>query len=134
MSVGADERGLIGKLLVLWLVVLGLVVVVVVDAGSIALARLRTGELARDAGSAAAERFEETGKRREAVRAAQAAIAESDEDARLLQLEISGDEVTVVVEDRAGTLLAGRFGFLDELTNVTASDTATGSGGGLGRR
>jgi hypothetical protein len=134
MNVLADERGLIGKLLVLWLVVLGLVVVGVIDAGSIALARFRTGELARDAGSAAAERLEETGKRRAAIRAATAVIAEGGEAARLLDLEIAGDEVTVVVADRAGTLLAGRFGFLDEFTNVTASDTATGAFEGSGRR
>jgi hypothetical protein len=126
MRVHTDERGLIGKILVLWLVILGLVVVGLVDGGSIVLARIRTHDLARDAAFAAEERFSETGKRREAVRAALASLGEADEDARLVELEVSGrgDEVTVVVSDHAGTLLIGRLGFFEHLTTATASDTA----------
>lgn len=125
MSVRTDERGLIGKILVLWLVILGLVVVALVDGGSIVLARLRTHDLARDAAFAAEERFSETGKRRQAVRAALETIGEADEDARLVELEVSGrGDVTVVVTDRADTLLVGRLGFLEHLTTATASDTA----------
>jgi hypothetical protein len=122
----SDERGLIGKILVIWLVILGLVVVALIDGGSIVLARLRTNDLARDTASAAEERFSETGRRRQAVRAALATIAESDEDARLVELEVSDQgDVTVVVTDRAGTLLVGRFGFFEHLTKATASDTAS---------
>jgi hypothetical protein len=32
--------------------------------------------------------------------------------------------VTVVVSDRAGTVLFGRLGFFEDLTTATASDTA----------
>ncbi|MEX2202511.1 MAG: hypothetical protein WD965_00310 [Actinomycetota bacterium] len=125
MRVRTDERGLIGKILLIWLVILGLVVVALIDGGSIVLARLRTNDLARDAASAAEERFSETGKRRQAVRAALATIAETDEDARLVELEVSGrGDVTVVISDRAATLLVGRLGFLEDLTTATASDTA----------
>ncbi len=124
-SVRTDERGLIGKILLIWLVILGLAVVALIDGGSIVLARLRTNDLARDAAFAAEERFSETGRRRQAVRAALATIAETDEDARLVELEVSGQgDVTVVVTDRAGTLLVGRLGFLEDLTSATASDTA----------
>lgn len=125
MSRVTDERGLIGKILLIWLVILGLAVVALIDGGSIVLARLRTNDLARDAAFAAEERFSETGKRRQAVRAALATIAETDEDARLVELEVTGrGDVTVVVTDRAGTLLVGRLGFLEDLTTATASDTA----------
>lgn len=124
-DVRTDERGLIGKILLIWLVILGLVVVALIDGGSIVLARLRTNDLARDAAFAAEERFSETGSRRQAVRAALATIAETDKDARLVELEVSGrGDVTVVVTDRAGTLLIGRLGFLEDLTSATASDTA----------
>ena len=126
MRVRTDERGLIGKILLLWLVILGLVVVALIDGGSIVLARLRTNDLARDVAFAAEERFSETGRRRQAVGAALATIAETDEDARLVELEVSGrGDVTVVVSDRAGTLLVGRFGFFEDLTTATASDTAS---------
>lgn len=125
VGVRTDERGLIGKIILIWLVILGLVVVALIDGGSIVLARLRTNDLARDAAFAAEERFSETGKRRQAVRAALATISETDEDARLVELEVSDrGDVTVVVSDRAGTLLVGRLGFLEDLTTATASDTA----------
>jgi hypothetical protein len=125
MRVFTDERGLIGKILVLWLVILSVVVVVLVDGGSIVLARLRTHDLARDAASAAEERLSETGKRRQAVRTALETIGEADDDARLVELEVSGrGDVTVVVSDRVGTLLIGRLGFFEHLTTATASDTA----------
>jgi hypothetical protein len=125
MRVRPDERGLIGKILVLWLVILGVVVVVLVDGGSIVLARLRTHDLARDAASAAEERLSETGKRRQAVRTALETIGEADDDARLVELGVSGrGDVTVVVSDRVGTLLIGRLGFFEHLTTATASDTA----------
>jgi Flp pilus assembly protein TadG len=119
-----DERGLVGKLLVLWLVFLALMVVALFDVGSIVLARLRVADLAQDAAFASAQRFDETGERRQAVRAALASIASADEDARLSELEISRrGEVTVVVTDQATTLLAGRIGFLDHLAIVKGSDT-----------
>ena len=125
MSVRTDERGLIGKILLIWLVILGLVVMALIDGGSIVLARLRTNDLARDAAFAAEERFSETGRRRQAVRAALTTIAETDEDARLVELEVSGrGDVTVVVSDRAGTLLVGRLGVFEDLATATASDTA----------
>jgi hypothetical protein len=127
MNVAGDERGLVGKLLVLWLVALAVVVVVLWDVGSIAIAHLRTANLAQDAAFAGAERFDETGRRPQAARAARAAITAADDDARLDDIEISprGD-VTVVVTDRAATLLAGRIGFLAEFATITSSDTSGG--------
>jgi hypothetical protein len=125
MSVRTDERGLIGKVLLIWLVILGLVIVALIDGGSILLTRLRTNDLAWDAAFAAEVRFSETGRRRQAVRAALATIAETGGDARLVELEVSGQgDVTVVVSDRAGTVLVGRLGFFEDLTTATASDTA----------
>lgn len=121
-----DERGLVGKLLVLWLVFLVLIVVALYDVGSIAFARLRVADIAQDAAFASAQRFDETGERRQAVRTALATIASSDEDAMLREIEISRrGEVTVVVTDRATTLLAGRIGFLDHLVIATGSDTSS---------
>ncbi len=126
MSVRTDEGGLIGKIILIWLVILGIVVVALIDGGSIVLARLRTNDLARDTASAAEERFSETGRRRQAIRAALATIAESDEDAQLVEVAFSdGGDVTVVVTDRAGTVLVGRFGFFEHMTEATASSTAS---------
>jgi hypothetical protein len=121
-----DERGLVGKLLVLWLIVLALILLALWDAGSIAIAYLRTANLAQDAAGAGALRFEETGERRQARRAAISAVATADEGARLVRIEVSrrGD-VMVVVRDRAATLVAGRIRLLEDLTTVTSTTTAS---------
>lgn len=121
-----EERGLVGKLLVIWLVVLALIGVALWDAGSVAIAYLRTANLAQDAARAGVERFEETEERRQAARAVIAAVAAADEDARLERIEVSrrGD-VTIVLTDRAATLIAGRVGFLEDLTTVTSTTTAS---------
>jgi hypothetical protein len=127
VRLGRDERGLIGKILVLWLLVLALVVVAAIDGASILLANVRTAELARDAASAGAQEFVDSGDRDEARRAATAAVAEGDEDARVHELHVTRrGRVTIVIDDQANTLLAGRLGFLDGLVNVTASATSGG--------
>lgn len=127
-----DERGLIGKVLLLILVIVVLSGVAAVDAGSIVLTHVRVADIAQDAAFAGGERFAETASRRQAVRAALAAIDDRDDDARMQSLRISSEgAVTVEVEDRAWSLLAGRLGFLrlDGIVMVTATQTHDGATG-----
>jgi hypothetical protein len=122
-----DERGLIGKLVVLWLVVLALVVVAAIDAGSIVLARMRTSDVARDAASASAQVHSGTGDRRQARLVALATVADADEDARVEEFAVTRrGRVSVTVSDRAGTLLVGRFGLLEDLATVTVTESSDG--------
>ncbi|MGZ5291097.1 MAG: hypothetical protein ACXWEH_02080 [Actinomycetota bacterium] len=127
MTIHRDERGLIGKILVLWLVVFALVVVAAVDGAAILLSRVRTADLARDVAAVGARSYEETGRERAALRAALAAIADADEDARLEDFTVSQrGEVSVVVTDHAGTLLVGRIGFLEDLAESRSSASNSG--------
>jgi hypothetical protein len=127
MNLHRDQRGLIGKILVLWLVVFALVVVAAVDGAAILMSRVRTADLARDVADAGARSYEETGRERAAPRAALAALADADEDARLEDFTVSQrGEVSVVVIDRAGTILVGRIGFLEDLAEARASATSSG--------
>ena len=104
-----------------------LVAILLLDAGSIVLARVRTADLAQDASFAAAEAFAETGDREAAESAARAAI--EDAGARLKRLDVlPSGEVKVVLTDRAGTLLVGRIWFLEDLVRVTVTDTGSASG------
>ncbi len=122
-----DERGLVGKLLVITLLGTALVAILLLDAGSIVLARVRTADLAQDASFAAAEAFAESGDREAAESAARAAI--EDAGARLKRLDVlPSGEVKVVLTDRAGTLLVGRIWFLEDLVRVTVTDTGSASG------
>ena len=125
----ALETGLVGKLIVVWLLVAALLVVLAIDAGSILLARYRTADLAQDVSFAAAEAFAETGDVDAARVVALGEIRRAGAGARIKRIDVNGHEVTVVIVDRAGTLLLGRFPFTDDLAKVTVTDTAAPSGG-----
>ena len=121
-----DDGGLVGKLLIIWLVASAVLCVALWDGGSIGIAYLRNANLAQDAARAGVERFEETGQRSRAERTAIATVAAADGDARVEYVTVSRrGKITVVVTTDAGTLVAGRIGFLDDLTAVTSTATAS---------
>jgi hypothetical protein len=121
-----DDGGLVGKLLIIWLVASVLLLVALWDGGSIVIAYVRNAHLAQDAARAGVERFEKTGERRRAARTAIETVAAADTDARVEDVTVSRrGKITVVVTTEAGTLLAGRIGFLHELTAVTSTATAS---------
>jgi len=123
------EDGLIGKLIIAWLLVAALFIVLAIDVGSILLVRYRTVNLAKDVSFAAAETFAETGDVQAARVVALGEIRRSGTTARLKRVAINGREVTVVLVVRADTLVLGRLPFTGNLDRVTVSDAAAPSGG-----
>jgi hypothetical protein len=123
-----DERGLVGKLLVLWLVVVVVLGLAAVDAGSILMLRVRTGDLADDAATAAADAFAETRDERVATLAALETIEASDGPARLRRIGVRRGEVTVAVTSRADTIVVGRIPLIDDLARVTVTRSSGPSG------
>jgi len=115
------EAGLVGKILLLWLLLLAAVVVVAIDAGSILLTRSRATDLAEDASVSAAEAFGQTGDEQQAKLAALDTIADADEAVRLKRIDVGRREVTVVLVVRADTLVVGRIPFVDDLEKLTVS-------------
>jgi Flp pilus assembly protein TadG len=116
-----DDRGLIGKILLVWLLLLAVLVVGAIDAGSILLARSRTADLAKDASVSAAEALRQNGDEEQAKLAALDTIADADEPVRLKSIDVGRREVTVVLVVHADTLVVGRIPFLDDLGRVTVS-------------
>jgi hypothetical protein len=116
-----DDRGLVGKVLLVWLLLLAILVVGAIDAGSILLARSRASDLAKDASVSAAEAFRQSGNEEQAKLAALDTIADADEPVRLKSIDVGRREVTVVLVARADTLVIGRIPFLDDLGRVTVS-------------
>lgn len=116
-----QEAGLVGKILILWLLLLAVVVVVAIDAGSILLTRSRAADLAEDASVSAAEAFGQTGDEQQAKLAALDTIADADEEVRLKRIDVGRREVTVVLVVRADTLVVGRIPFVDDLEKLTVS-------------
>ena len=116
-----QEAGLVGKILLLWLLLLAVIVVVAIDAGSILLARSRAADLAEDASVSAAEAFGQTGDEQQAKLAALDTIADADEAVRLKRIDVGRREVTIVLVVRADTLVVGRIPFVDDLEKLTVS-------------
>ena len=116
-----DDRGLVGKILLVWLLLLAVLVVGAIDAGSILLARSRAADLAKDASVSAAEALRQNGDEEQAKLAALDTIADADEPVRLKRIDVGRREVTVVLVVHADTLVVGRIPFLDDLGRVTVS-------------
>ena len=116
-----DDRGLVGKILLVWLLLLAVLVVGAIDAGSILLARSRAADLAKDASVSAAEAFRQNGDEEQAKLAALDTIADADEPVRLKSIDVGRREVTVVLVVHPDTLVVGRIPFLDDLGRVTVS-------------
>jgi len=120
-TVIGEEAGLVGKILLLWLLLLAVVVVFVIDAGSILLTRSRAADLADDASVSAAQAFGQTGDEQQAKLAALDTIADADEAVRLKRIDVGRREVTVVLIVRADTLVVGRIPVFDDLEKLTVS-------------
>ena len=120
-TVIGEEAGLVGKILLLWLLLIAVVVVVAIDAGSILLTRSRAADLADDASVSAAEAFGQTGDEQQAKLAALDTIADADEAVRLKRIDVGRREVTVVLIVRADTLVVGRIPVFDDLEKLTVS-------------
>ena len=116
-----DDRGLVGKMLLVWLLLLAVLVVGAIDAGSILLTRTRAADLAKDASVSAAEALRQSGDEEQAKLAALDTIADADEPVRLRSIDVGRREVTVVLVVHADTLVVGRIPFLDDLARVTVS-------------
>jgi hypothetical protein len=68
-----------------------------------------------------------TGDRRQARLVALATVADADENARVEEFAVTRrGRVSVTVSDRAGTLLVGRFGLLEDLATVTVTESSDG--------
>ena len=116
-----DDRGLVGKILLVWLLLLAVLVVGAIDAGSILLARSRAADLAKDASVSAAEALRQNGDEEQAKLAALDTIADADEPVRLKSIDVGRREITVVLVVHADTLVVGRIPFMDDLARVTVS-------------
>jgi uncharacterized membrane protein len=122
------ERGLVGKLAVVYMLVLGLFLLAAFDAGSIALTKYKVTSAAEDAALQAATTFKETGDRNKAYRTALQFV---DQDAPGASIPKDGfainrvnGQVTVTVVKKAATLLASRIAAVKRFVVASATSTS----------
>jgi hypothetical protein len=123
-----DERGFVGRLMVVWLVLLAVVVVTGIDAVSIALTTIKTSSAADKAAVRAAAEFKVEDSLREAFDAATEQLREDMPDAKLdpenFEIDPSTGRITLTVTAKATTLIAKRVSFLKHLTKVSETSSA----------
>jgi hypothetical protein len=122
-----EQTGLIGKVVVIWLLILALLIVVALDAGSVVLTHFRLSDVAADAASDAANTWSGEHNTTAACQVATATVQEEDPTAHLTKqgckVDASTGEVTITLRKKAKTILAGRLGFTEDLTMVTQKET-----------
>jgi hypothetical protein len=121
------EAGAVGWLIVIWLVVVAVIGVTAIDAGSIAFTKFRLADVASTASTQAANAFNGSKNVEAACQAAVASIATDDASAKLANkgcvVDVPTGTVTITVRKEAKTILAGHLGFTKHFTKVTATET-----------
>jgi len=120
----SHDRGLVGKLIILWLVLAATVVIVAIDGGAILLARSRAEDLADDAAASASQAYRQTGDEEAAKLAALYTIADAGEPVRLKRVDVGRRTVTVVITTHADTFVVGRIPVFDDLARLTVGGSA----------
>lgn len=122
-----DEHGMVGKIIVVWLLVVALLAVVVIDAGTILFANVKTSDAAQTAASTGASTYRST---HDETRSCQAALDTLPDDVEweipekgFCKIDADGGAVTIKIRLTADTMLAGRLGMTRELTEIEAIET-----------
>jgi hypothetical protein len=128
----AGQAGMVGKALVVWLLLAGLLGVAVLDAVSIGRTTLHASEVAAEAASDGAAAFQSQGRNAtNACEAAAAAIEARDPSLKLGRNGCTVDEVsgrvTVTLKTVASTILAGRLGPTERYALVVVHEANGGA-------
>ena len=122
------ERGMVGKLIVVWLFLLLVFGVAVIDAGSIMLTKFRLAETATLAASGSAAALNRGQSPTVVCELAADIVAEEEPDARPVRhdwcvADSSEGSVTIALHKTASTLLAGRLPFTEDFANVSVQES-----------
>ncbi len=123
----SGELGAVGKMIAVWLIVVALIGVAAIDAGSIAFTKFRLADTASTAATAAANSYRGSNDENQACQAALEVVATQGEGAKLANqgcvVNTSTGAVTITLRKEAKTILAARFSFTKQYTKVHASET-----------
>jgi hypothetical protein len=126
------QSGLVGKVLVVWLLLVGLVGVIAVDAASIAITTFRLSDTASNAATAGAANLRGQRTRDRVCDDARAVIEGQEPDLVLgrgfCKVNLETETVTITLKQQASTILAGRLSFSEDLTTIVVKETGRPSG------
>ena len=118
----SDERGLLGKLAIVWLLLAAIIVVGLVDGASILVTRLHLSDVAGQAAIAGASDFSTTHDVQHACAAAGVSIQAADPNVKLgkafCKIDTAKGDVTITLHKEAKTILVGRLSFSKHWASV----------------
>ena len=124
-----DERGLVTKGIVIFLLVIVVLAIVGMDTASILVTKYRVNDLSEQAAFEGAGALNRTDSGAQACQAAIELVATQSQTARVPKeggCEIAGGEVTITVRDSATTIAVKRLDFLSDLADASATSTSSG--------
>ncbi len=128
MNVRRDEAGLIGKMFAVWLLVLVLLAVAAIDAGSIAFTTYKLADAGAAAASEGARVYKRSHNVRDTCERVAKLLSEEEPTARLARggcrIEGPTGMVTVKIKKQANTLVAHRIPWTKEFARVVVTETA----------
>ena len=123
-----DERGLVGKFIVGWLIIVAVIGLAAVDFTSIAFTTFRLSDIASSAASEAASQFNRGANQTRACQAAERSILDQDEAVRMVGCRrVEADRFSLTVRKQASTLIVNKVGFLESYGRVTRTESAAPS-------
>lgn len=122
-----DERGMVGKLAVIWILVAALLVIAAIDGISIVIVRFHLADVATAAASDGAADFRLNHDVASACEVAMTTIKTQDPSLKLGKgfcvINTTTSDVTITLHKEANTILAGRFGPTQKYAVVTDRET-----------
>jgi uncharacterized membrane protein len=126
-----DESGMVGKVIVIWLLMVALLGVVALDGASIMLTKFRLDDAAGLAASAAATAFRNGSTVAASCDAARQAALDDDagisfpsNTVKWCKVDTQTGEFTITLHKQANTILAGRLSFTKNYARVVQKETA----------
>jgi hypothetical protein len=128
MNVRRDEAGLVGKMIVVWLLVLAILAVAAIDAASIAFTTYKLSDVGSAAASEGALEYKKGHNIRETCQRVERVVAQEEATARIVRggcsIERPTGLVTVKIRKRANTLVAQRLPWTKKFALVVVTETA----------
>jgi hypothetical protein len=128
MNVRRDEAGLVGKMIVIWLLILLLLAVAAIDAASIAFTTYKLSDVGAEAASEGALVFKKDHNIRETCQRVTQVVSQEEATAKVARggcsIERPTGLVTVKVRKRANTLVAQRLPWTKKFAVVVVTETA----------
>lgn len=123
-----DQAGLIGKVAIVWIVVLLLVGLLVLDGISIVLTTFKLSSTAQGAASTAATSYHSAHDATKACQAAEPSLLNDNVDVpnndTWCKIDPTSGQATITLKTTASSLILGRISFTRDLTKVDVKEEA----------